>query len=189
MIYRLSLVKEKKLLLGHEIPPLLRICKQIREEALGIYYAENSFGMLIMNMHFCPFYNWVKKQVPSVLKHIQKLTCYLIGCVGLPAAHQLLRVQEEFLNPNIRVDFDGASDMATAYEHAFALVSMLRKTGLSWDQLADVTKHAQGLVDCKLEDEWHGMEFDEDLVEDMQDEFEPSSQVLIDEQVAWLWGL
>lgn len=190
MIYRLSLVKERKLLLAHGIPPLLQVCKQIREETLKVYYAENGFGMLVMNMQFFPFYSWVQEQEPSVLNHLHRLTFYFIGFEGWSAAHQLLRVQEEDLNLSIQLDFAGQYDMFQAYKNAFALVSMLRKTGLSWDQLADVTKYAQEMMGaCRMDDEWHGLDWDEEFIEDMQDDFEMSSRIVLDKELARKMGI
>jgi len=187
MIYRLSLVKEGKLLLGRGIPPLLQVCKQMREETLKIYYAENSFGMLALELHFCPFYSWLEDQEPSIPKHLQRLTFYLVGFAGWSPAHKLLKVKEETLNHNIQLDFGGQSDMVQAFQNAFDLVSMLRKTGLSWEQLADVSKYTSEIMYAiKPRDLWEGVCWDDEFVYEMLDDFELSAARLFNERLAYI---
>lgn len=51
-IYRHAILKDKKILVttsGIDEPSLLRACKQIRDEALPIYYAENRFTLQIID--------------------------------------------------------------------------------------------------------------------------------------------
>lgn len=76
-IYELVIISPDELVITKEgnlaTPPLLQVCKQIRCEALTMYYAENCFRALVDDHDACGLEAWLKSKVqPDMRKHIRK---------------------------------------------------------------------------------------------------------------------
>lgn len=177
MIYKQALIFDAgKLLIFSNPPPLLQLCRQIREEATPTFYGENSFGVLVGDFHFCAFHAWTEKQAPLVLQSLRHITFYLAGNVGWTDPLKLIELRNE-KTPLAAWHFGGQCDMMEAFDNAFDLAELLHKQGLSSVNVTQALKHSHGMMTAAGHfGEWHGLEFDEDFIGDMCCDFHPSSR-------------
>ena len=60
---------------GHTEPELLHTCKQVRKEAIRIYYAENRFEILVPDYDSSLLLQWSRKAVQLALDHNVYVVC------------------------------------------------------------------------------------------------------------------
>lgn len=177
MIYKHALIVDAgKLLLFSDPPPLLQLCRQIREEAIPTFYGDNLFGLLVVNFHFCAFRAWTEKQVPLVLQSLRYITFYVAGSTGWTDPLKLIELRNE-KTPLATWDFSGQCDMMEAFDNAFDLADLLHKQGLSSVNITHALEHSHSMMTAAGHfGEWHGLEFDEDFMDDMCCDFHSSSR-------------
>ncbi|KAK4613801.1 hypothetical protein CLAFUW4_09494 [Fulvia fulva] len=133
-IYRLALFEENRIKIdatNHTLPPLLRTCRQIRNEATSIHLKENRFGIVIHNLY---------PQAPVASSgHWYVKTKYTVSWSGVANWENLkawmkLRYNHELCgakasNSPVNLVLSGAAGGASK------MVKLMRAKGLTWDDI------------------------------------------------------
>ncbi len=136
-------------------PALSMTCRQMRNEAIGIYYRENRFRVCLDDFYFIPLFTWLKAIGVEHSHAIRHLFIDLKGEEGWANARHYLQTKEAML-PSTSVKFFGDNFyMDDAWDHAIEMGTGLREAGLSWDQIETALGHSTHIMD--LAGFWGGM--------------------------------
>lgn len=132
-IWRYALVEEDAVVIRpdaiHRPRPLLAVCKQIREEAVGIYFAENTFrcdcqikGVIRMSE---PIWYQVQKLAPPKNKHLAHFTAIELTLCDNPRlisdTAYLLYLTALRRSPDIRIEREVAGLIKKLKRHGIPL--------------------------------------------------------------------
>lgn len=135
-IYRLALLKRYGILIGHwnrEQPALMRTCRQLRNEASGIFYEENKVTIEIRDLDFTvPDLHWANRSLRPLLPRIT--------LSGVMVWANLMKWLERFYNQRVLgLGLDGSTVRVKIVARACAIVKELRS--VPWASVQEVLEH------------------------------------------------
>lgn len=165
LIYEYVLIKSKRISLrnhrSHQQPDLLRTCRQIRTEAIGIYYKDNKFAFAVHHydgMEAMDAFRLVQKYGGSIKKNFIIELCSSCPTVNISNLQAWLEAYHEDPQvPSLRQDKRAEElDQQTLARRTFGVVKAMRSR--PWEDVEDV-----------LESFWRAIDMFQDMDEDDED--------------------
>ncbi|KAI5359864.1 hypothetical protein Slin15195_G117250 [Septoria linicola] len=164
-IYRYAILSDDKIKIATNMaqppqePAMLRVNRQTRHEALGIYYQENHFRFDMHNFDARAYTNWIQAK-PIIRGRLQVwfklylITSSELAWKNLMAWLEAIHVRKVFHGPSDRA-FPGKKKHRIVAGELKQLAASMRGQGLSWNNvLANLTYSKRMLAASSANGEW-----------------------------------
>ena len=139
IIYRFAIVEDGLIVIHQQSPPpqqpgLLQVSRQIRQEAIDIYYQENLFRWRLRNYNADRYIRWCQSSLSRYLANDE--LCFKI-VEGSKWENILQWLEADYLDiaPSLAIDENEPYGHITAVSRLFEMAHNLRMLGLSWEQV------------------------------------------------------
>ena len=148
MIYNYALIEDDDIEIHTSTPPppqlvLLQVNRQMRNEAIKIYYTQNEFNWVI---HACDASNYIKWSNSSRFRQMSNISLSFCGHRNWANLLRWIQAAYHGESPGPRCSTEDESDEVVesdvmALQQAFDMMRILKSHQMSWDQVVQCFEH------------------------------------------------